>query len=63
MDLGKLRKMSEYRKCNDCGAEFRSDENLSAMQKYADHSVIHNPTGAQWSEAYEMTRQAMAGKK
>lgn len=58
MDLGKLSKLSAHRVCVDCGAEFFSDKELTAMQKHVDHMQIHQPTPEQWTQAYDMTRKA-----
>ena len=59
-DLGKLAELSHHRKCVVCGMEFETDEKGSALAQYADHSIIHNPTPGQWTEAYE---KIQAGKE
>jgi hypothetical protein len=53
MDLGKLSELSNRRVCQECGAVFKTDEAGMALAKYADHSVIHQPTGEQWKKAYD----------
>lgn len=60
MDLGKLSELSMRRKCLECGAVFVTNEEGTALAKYSDHSVIHQPTGAQWTEAYN---KIQAGKE
>lgn len=41
---------SEYRQCRECGKEFHSNKNLTAMQQHVDHLVTHQWTG--WGGAY-----------
>lgn len=66
MDLGKLRELSDHRVCKQCGAEFRSipaknnEAEVPALQQFSDHITIHQPTGAQWTEAYN---KIQAGKQ
>jgi len=60
MDLGKLAELSHHRVCQECGAEFESTESETALAQYADHSRIHQPTQAQWTEAYN---KIQAGKE
>jgi len=64
MDLGKLAEMSEHRVCMTCGEEFSTvetkEEKITAMQQFADHLASHQPTMAQWTEAYHRIR---AGKE
>lgn len=52
--------MQEYRKCERCGAEFRTDGNLTAMQKFADHQSVHNSSPSQWATAH---KRIEAGKE
>ena len=69
MDLGKLRELSEHRICLQCGAEFRTipatkdAPEVPALAQFSDHSTIHQPTGAQWVEAYDriQARKKSAG--
>ena len=60
MDLGKLAEMSEYRVCQECGEEFHTietkEEKLTAMQQFCDHIASHQPTMAQWTNAYHIIR-------
>jgi hypothetical protein len=58
MDLGKLSELSEHRVCKECGAEFHSDKEQSALQKFSDHVRIHQPTPEQWTEAYNKIQEA-----
>jgi len=61
MDLGKLRELSVHRVCLECGAVFEGGgEAGSALAQFADHSVIHQPSAAQWTEAYS---RIQAGKE
>lgn len=60
MDLGKLSELSHHRKCLECGAEFETNEKETALQQFADHSRIHQPTQSQWTEAYN---KIQAGKE
>ena len=62
MDLGKLTKLSHHRKCMECGAEFETNENETALAQYADHSTIHQPTAGQWTEAYNRIRESQQKK-
>lgn len=42
---------SEYRQCRQCGKEFHSNKDLTAMQQHVDHlQAQHLETG--WGEAY-----------
>lgn len=52
MDMGKLSKLSECRRCRECGKEFKSDEVGSALQKFAEHLISHQPSPEQWGIAY-----------
>jgi hypothetical protein len=57
MDLGKLIELSEHRVCQECGAEFRTakvpnEPDLTALQQFSDHLTVHQPTVAQWANAY-----------
>jgi hypothetical protein len=58
MDLGELTEKAQYRKCHLCGAEFRTNEQASALEQYSDHTTLHNPTGAEWAEAYRRIQAA-----
>ena len=60
MDLGKLAELSHHRVCQVCGAEFETNKEQTALQQFSDHSAIHNPSPAQWSEAYD---KIQAGKE
>jgi 3-hydroxy-3-methylglutaryl CoA synthase len=42
------------RKCKECGAEFRETKDKTELAQFADHSVIHQPTPGQWTDAYNM---------
>jgi len=61
MDLGKLEELSEHRVCRECGAEFWTEtvggERRTALEQYADHSTEHQPTVAQWAEAYSRIQE------
>ncbi len=61
MDLGKLSRMSEHRVCKECGEEFKTvstkTETVTAMQQWADLISVHQPTPAQWAEAYKRIRE------
>ena len=52
MDLGKLAELAVRRVCQECGAVFETNENETALAQYSDHSRLHQPTQAQWTEAY-----------
>jgi len=52
MDLGKLRELAVRRECVVCGKVFEGVKPGEAMGKWADHIVEHQPTSAQWTEAY-----------
>jgi hypothetical protein len=58
MDLGKLTELSSHRVCNECGAEFetipasKEEPEISALVQFSDHLTTHQPTLAQWTEAY-----------
>lgn len=54
MDLGKLDKLQNHRTCMACGAEFETDKDGKALQKFSDHLTIHQPTGEQWTKAHRM---------
>lgn len=60
MDLGKLDELSFRRKCLLCGAEFETTKEHTALEQFADHATIHNPTPTQWANAYE---KIQAGKE
>ncbi len=60
MDLGKLSELSMKRKCLECGAMFESNEKETALQQFSDHLVTHQPTGAQWTEAYNKIQASKA---
>jgi len=62
MDLGKLSELSQRRVCGECGAEFETNSELSAMQQFADHVAVHNPSPAQWAEAHKRIQAAKAKK-
>jgi hypothetical protein len=54
----------DYRVCQDCGAEFRTEsekgvEGLSAMQQFSDHTTKHNPNPAQWVTAHNRIRMGI----
>jgi hypothetical protein len=57
MDLGKLSKLSEHRKCLECGMEFDSNKEATALQQFCDHKVRHQPDGDQWKKAYEKIQE------
>lgn len=61
MDLGKLARLSENRKCMECGAEFQTSvtktETVTAMQQFVDHLASHQPTAVQWANAYHLLRE------
>jgi hypothetical protein len=63
MDLGKLAEMGERRECRECGGEFWTDKDGYALEKFADHTAVHNPTPAQWNHAYHLIQEARAGEK
>lgn len=63
MDLGKLSELSEHRTCLACGAEFFTDKEGTALAKFSDHSTIHNPTGEQWSNAYDLIQEGKENSK
>lgn len=58
MDLGKLSDLSQRRVCLECGAQFetiaatKDRDEVSALAQFSDHTTVHNPTGAQWTEAH-----------
>lgn len=63
MDLGKLQELGRKRKCKECGEEFLTDpdsvkDGLTAMQKFADHSMKHGSTTDQWATAYHRIQVA-----
>lgn len=62
MDLGKLAELQHHRKCLECGEELETDENETALVKFSDHLVVHQPTASQWTEANNKI-QAGKGKK
>lgn len=62
MDLGKLSELSVHRECKICGAEFDTDENGTALQKFSDHQVEHQPTAAQWTKAYNRIKKQGKGE-
>lgn len=57
MDLGKLSRLSEHRKCVTCGAEFHTRKvdgiEETALQQFSDHLTEHQPTAEQWKAAYD----------
>lgn len=63
MDLGKLSELSMRRKCQVCGAVFESTPEASALVQYSDHSATHNPSPAQWTEAYEKIQASKESAK
>ena len=66
MDLGNLVERSEERVCPVCGVITRSDvgrEGRSALQKMAEHLIVHQPRPEQWNEAYENIRAKMPKKQ
>jgi len=67
MDLGKLREIADKRVCSQCGEVFRTKEvdgqQVGALAQYADHSVIHQPSPAQWTEAYAKIQAGKEKKK
>lgn len=54
MDLGTLQEISLHRTCLECGDEFSSTSESSALEKFSDHLAMHQPTVGQWSNAYTM---------
>jgi hypothetical protein len=42
---------SDYRQCRECGKEFRSTKDTTAMVQHVDHLVVHQWQG--WGTAYE----------
>lgn len=50
--LGGLLEIAQHRICTECGEEFESNSSASALEQFADHVAIHQPTVAQWSNAY-----------
>lgn len=66
MDSGKLSELSEHRVCQECGAEFRTKkvegQEVSALQQFSDHVTVHQPTPAQWTEAYNKIREQRSQK-
>jgi hypothetical protein len=58
MDLGKLAELGSHRVCQVCGAEFytipaqKGEPEIPALVQFSDHITEHQPTGAQWTEAY-----------
>ena len=64
MDLGKLAELSHHRKCQICGAEFETSvEKGAALAQFSDHLTEHQPTAAQWTEAYEKIQAAKERKR
>ncbi len=47
------------RKCNECGFTVNS-ELVTELRRMSDHLTTHNPTPAQWTEAYN---KIQAGKE
>lgn len=58
MDLGILERMSKYRQCTECGEEFTTSPEAMALEKFADHLTIHQPTVGQWSNAYSIMQRS-----
>jgi hypothetical protein len=62
MDLGKLTELSNRRVCNECGMEFKTiqaskeEPEIPALAQFSDHLTTHQPTLAQWTEAYRKCR-------
>lgn len=68
MDLGKLQELGKRRKCLECGEVFLTDpdsvkDGLTAMQKFSDHTTVHNPDGAAWSTAHHRIQVSSETKK
>lgn len=69
MDLGKLSELSQRRKCLTCGAVFeeipatKERGVITALQQFADHITIHQPTPEQWAHAYDLIQEAKEKKK
>ena len=60
MDLGeKLKGLIEKRTCLTCGAVFKripagnGKEEVTTLQQFADHQIVHQPTPEQWHTAYK----------
>ena len=55
-----VKESAEHRECLICGQMFTSfemkEEKFTAMQQWADHIFTHQPTPAQWAEAYKRIR-------
>jgi DNA/RNA-binding domain of Phe-tRNA-synthetase-like protein len=62
MDLGKLSELSIRRVCQECGAVFETTKEQTALEQFADHLTEHQPTVAQWTDAYNKI-QASKEKK
>lgn len=58
MDAGKLNEIAMRRVCLECGSEFLTDGEGTALGKYADHSLKHQATVGQWHEAYKKIQAA-----
>lgn len=54
---------AEMRKCNQC--DFKTGEGSVQEQQaeMQDHLITHNPTPAQWTEAYRLMEEARNAKK
>jgi hypothetical protein len=69
MDLGKLSELSHHRQCKECGAEFetipgtKESPEIPALQQFSDHLTEHQPTVAQWTEAYSRIQAAKESRK
>lgn len=59
----------DRRVCRVCGAVFsetpatKDSPAVSALEKFADHSTIHQPSGPQWTEAYNRILAAKEAAK
>lgn len=59
----------EKRVCGDCGAEFKptltakGEVEVTALQKFSDHTASHNPSPAQWAEAYKRIQEGRESAK
>lgn len=51
--MGSERVFPKNRVCLDCGREFEKADIFG----HADHMATHNPSGAQWANAYQMIQQ------
>jgi len=59
----------ESRVCGDCGALFqdipgnKETPMVTALQQFADHTAVHNPSPAQWAEAHKRIEFGKASLK